>query len=141
MPCGLPVIWQPGNIRCQLGRRPVADVITPITMRYRPPVSGRPANDALVGDLLRSPNDTGRATAFLVLGGNTFGLLAPIVTGYVVAATGSSTPPSPVRWLWSGLRRLWRWCAAHSASTYGRLVRGHVSPIEVRSDVNHERAR
>jgi len=64
-------------------------VITPITMRYRPPVSGRPANDALVGDLLRSPNDTGRATAFLVLGGNTFGLLAPIMTGYVVAATGS----------------------------------------------------
>jgi ACS family glucarate transporter-like MFS transporter len=27
--------------------------------------------------------------AFLVLGGNSFGLLAPIVTGYVVAATGS----------------------------------------------------
>ena len=43
---------------------------------------------ALVGDLLRSPSDAGRATAFLVLGGNTFGLLAPIVTGYVVDATG-----------------------------------------------------
>jgi ACS family glucarate transporter-like MFS transporter len=39
--------------------------------------------------LLRSPGDAGRAFAFLVLGGNTFGLLAPIVTGYVVAATGS----------------------------------------------------
>jgi dipeptide/tripeptide permease len=39
--------------------------------------------------LLRSPGDAGRATAFLVLGGNTFGLLAPIVTGYVIAATGS----------------------------------------------------
>jgi len=36
-------------------------------------MSGRPANGALVGDLLRSPNDAGRATAFLVLGGNTFG--------------------------------------------------------------------
>ena len=44
---------------------------------------------ALVSDLLRSPGDAGRAFAFLVLGGNTFGLLAPIVTGYVVAATGS----------------------------------------------------
>jgi ACS family glucarate transporter-like MFS transporter len=39
--------------------------------------------------LLRSPSDAGRATAFLVLGGNSFGLLAPIVTGYVVASTGS----------------------------------------------------
>jgi ACS family glucarate transporter-like MFS transporter len=28
---------------------------------------------------------------FLVLGGNTFGLLAPIVTGYVIAGTGSFT--------------------------------------------------
>ena len=27
--------------------------------------------------------------AFLVLGGNVFGLLAPIVTGYIVQATGS----------------------------------------------------
>jgi ACS family glucarate transporter-like MFS transporter len=39
--------------------------------------------------LLRSPADAGRAFAFLVLGGNTFGLLAPIVTGYLVAATKS----------------------------------------------------
>jgi MFS family permease len=33
--------------------------------------------------------DAGRAFAFLVLGGNVFGLLAPIVTGYIVQATGS----------------------------------------------------
>jgi MFS family permease len=50
---------------------------------------GPAANGALVGDLLRSPSDAGRAFAFLVLGGNAFGLLAPIVTGYVVNATGS----------------------------------------------------
>jgi len=50
---------------------------------------GPAANGALVGDLLRSPADAGRAFAFLVLGGNTFGLLAPIVTGYLVAATKS----------------------------------------------------
>ena len=50
---------------------------------------GPATNGALVSDLLRSPGDAGRAFAFLVLGGNTFGLLAPIVTGYIVAATGS----------------------------------------------------
>jgi len=50
---------------------------------------GPAANGALVSDLLRSPADAGRAFAFLVLGGNTFGLLAPIVTGYLVEATGS----------------------------------------------------
>ncbi|HET6183936.1 MAG TPA: MFS transporter [Acetobacteraceae bacterium] len=46
-------------------------------------------NAALTSDLLRSPGDAGRAFAFLVLGGNVFGLLAPIVTGYIVQATGS----------------------------------------------------
>ena len=46
-------------------------------------------NAALTSDLLRSPVDSGRAFAFLVLGGNCFGLLAPIVTGYIVRATGS----------------------------------------------------
>ena len=46
-------------------------------------------NAALTSDLLRSPADAGRAFAFLVLGGNAFGLLAPIVTGYIVQATGS----------------------------------------------------
>lgn len=51
--------------------------------------AGPAANATLTSDLLRSPSDAGRAFAFLVLGGNTFGLLAPIVTGYLVAATGS----------------------------------------------------
>jgi nitrate/nitrite transporter NarK len=50
---------------------------------------GPAANGALTTDLLRSPADSGRALAFLVLGGNTFGLCAPIVTGYLVQATGS----------------------------------------------------
>jgi ACS family glucarate transporter-like MFS transporter len=50
---------------------------------------GPAANGALVGDLLRSPADAGRAFAFLVLGGNSFGLLAPIITGYLVEATGN----------------------------------------------------
>lgn len=46
-------------------------------------------NAALTSDLLHSPADAGRAFAFLVLGGNVFGLLAPIVTGYIVQWTGS----------------------------------------------------
>lgn len=46
-------------------------------------------NAALTNDLLRSKADSGRAFAFMVLGGNVFGLLAPIVTGYIVALTGS----------------------------------------------------
>jgi cyanate permease len=46
-------------------------------------------NIAMVGDLLRTPADSGRATGLLILGGNTFGIMAPIVTGYVVQSTGS----------------------------------------------------
>ena len=67
----------------------LAAVITLITIAVSAAHVGPAANGALVADLLRSPSDAGRATAFLVLGGNSFGLLAPIVTGYVVAATGS----------------------------------------------------
>jgi len=47
------------------------------------------ANATLTSDLLRSPADAGRAFAFLVLGGNTFGLIAPIATGYLVSASGN----------------------------------------------------
>jgi ACS family glucarate transporter-like MFS transporter len=67
----------------------LAAVIALITIAVSAAHVGPAANGALVGDLLRSPGDAGRAMAFLVLGGNSFGLLAPIVTGYVVAATGS----------------------------------------------------
>jgi ACS family glucarate transporter-like MFS transporter len=49
---------------------------------------GPAANATLTSDLLRSPADAGRAFAFLVLGGNVFGLIAPIATGYIVATTG-----------------------------------------------------
>ncbi|MGI4955739.1 MAG: MFS transporter [Janthinobacterium lividum] len=45
-------------------------------------------NIALLSDLLRSDRDAGRATGLLILGGNVFGILAPIVTGYVVQSTG-----------------------------------------------------
>jgi MFS family permease len=51
--------------------------------------AGPAANATLTSDLLRSPADAGRAFAFLVLGGNTFGLIAPIATGYLVSASGN----------------------------------------------------
>lgn len=49
-------------------------------------------NIALVSDLLRASGDIGRATGLLIFGGNVFGILAPVVTGYVVAASGSFGP-------------------------------------------------
>ncbi|MBN3723999.1 MFS transporter [Burkholderia sp. Ac-20379] len=46
-------------------------------------------NFALLNDLLPSSRDVGKAMAFVVVGGNIFGMIAPIATGYVVATTGS----------------------------------------------------
>jgi ACS family glucarate transporter-like MFS transporter len=46
-------------------------------------------NFSLLNDLLPSTGDVGRAVAFVVVGGNLFGVAAPIVTGYVVQATAS----------------------------------------------------
>jgi ACS family glucarate transporter-like MFS transporter len=46
-------------------------------------------NSALLTDLLPSASNAGTANGVLVVGGNIFGMLAPIVTGYVIAATGS----------------------------------------------------
>ena len=45
-------------------------------------------NVALVTDLVHSPRDVGKAISMLVLGGNTFGIIAPIITGYVIQAFG-----------------------------------------------------
>lgn len=33
--------------------------------------------------------DAGKASSFVIVGGNVFGILAPIVTGYVVQGSGS----------------------------------------------------
>jgi ACS family glucarate transporter-like MFS transporter len=48
-------------------------------------------NLALLADLLRSPRLAGRANSIAMVGGNTFGIAAPIVTGYVVQVTESYT--------------------------------------------------
>ena len=47
-------------------------------------IAGSALNFALVTDLVRSRTDIGKVTAITVVGGNSFGLCAPIVTGYVV---------------------------------------------------------
>lgn len=46
-------------------------------------------NIALVNDLTKEPFMAGSATGCLILGGNTFGLMAPMVTGFISQRTGS----------------------------------------------------
>jgi nitrate/nitrite transporter NarK len=46
-------------------------------------------NFALVNDLVRNPTDIGKVTSTTVRGGNLFGIMGPIVTGYVIQLTGS----------------------------------------------------
>lgn len=46
-------------------------------------------NMALASDLLLNPASTGKAQGVLVTGGNLFGVIAPIATGYVVSMTGN----------------------------------------------------
>jgi MFS family permease len=81
-------------VLCALGMAiPFVDSLTLVVILTIFPISfggtATATNAALCNDLLRSQEDSGRAFAFMVLGGNVFGLLAPIVTGYIVQATGS----------------------------------------------------
>src|SRR5208282_1621787 len=46
-------------------------------------------NLSLVTDLVHRASDVGKAISLTILSGNIFGLLAPIITGYVVAALGA----------------------------------------------------
>jgi MFS family permease len=48
-------------------------------------------NYSLVSDLVHAGGGIGKAVAWLQLGGNVFGLFAPIATGYMIMATGSYT--------------------------------------------------
>src|SRR5882757_2400133 len=53
--------------------------------------TGAGLNFTLASDLLRNPRDVSRVIAITAFGGNSFGLIAPIITGYVVSATGGYT--------------------------------------------------
>ncbi|HEY0294599.1 MAG TPA: MFS transporter [Bordetella sp.] len=48
-------------------------------------------NLALTGDLIVDKGSAGAAYGLLILGGNTFGFLAPLITGYVIQVTHSYT--------------------------------------------------
>jgi len=50
-------------------------------------------NIALTSDLIVDEASGGLAFGLLILGGNSFGLLAPIITGFLVEFTGSFTVP------------------------------------------------
>jgi ACS family glucarate transporter-like MFS transporter len=51
--------------------------------------NGISLNTALCNDLVVRPEDAGTAVALFTLGANLIGVASPIVTGYVVAATGN----------------------------------------------------
>lgn len=64
-------------------------VLTLISVSMTGSAVANALNASLLLDLLDTSDDAGKATALLVTGGNLFGMLAPIVTGYVIAGTGS----------------------------------------------------
>jgi nitrate/nitrite transporter NarK len=48
-------------------------------------------NYALAGDLIHDKNSAGAVFGLLVLGGNSFGFIAPILTGFIIAQTHQYT--------------------------------------------------
>jgi ACS family glucarate transporter-like MFS transporter len=65
-----------------------AAILLVITLSLATCASAVSLDLSLVNDLVRSSDDVGTAAGFITAVGNLFGLLAPIVTGYVVAGTG-----------------------------------------------------
>ncbi|UHH32073.1 MFS transporter [Pseudomonas veronii] len=72
---------------------PFADGISQLVVIFSLTLAGIASttslNFTLLNDMLPSSGDVGRAMAFVVVGGNIFGMMAPVVTGYVISATGS----------------------------------------------------
>ncbi|RZU64030.1 ACS family glucarate transporter-like MFS transporter [Microterricola gilva] len=83
---GLPLIALPFITAVPLIVVTIAWVLIMIT-------SAMTLNYALAGDLIQGNAAKGRVFALVSVGGNVFGLLAPIVTGYLVDFTGSFTVP------------------------------------------------
>ncbi|MBB3459410.1 ACS family glucarate transporter-like MFS transporter [Rhizobium sp. BK313] len=69
------------------GSLPMAMVL--LTVAHSGNTFAQSMNFALVNDRLKSSGDVGRAFAIFTLGGVSAGMLAPIVTGYLVQATGT----------------------------------------------------
>ncbi len=64
-------------------------IVVVLTIARAAGAAGSAMNFALVTDLVHNRADIGKVTSITVLGGNSFGMMGPIVTGYVVALTGS----------------------------------------------------
>lgn len=64
-------------------------VMTLLTLSLTGCTAAVATNLSLVNDLLPSKKDSGTAIAMISTGGNLFGLMAPIATGYVVSITHS----------------------------------------------------
>jgi MFS family permease len=67
----------------------LSELLIVLTLVLTGSTTGAGLNFTLASDLLRNPADVSRVIAVTALGGNLFGLIAPIITGYVVAGTGS----------------------------------------------------
>lgn len=63
-------------------------ILTLVTMSLIGLSTAISMNITLTGDLLRSPQDAAKAMSVLTIGGNVFGTLAPIVTGYIISMSG-----------------------------------------------------
>jgi MFS family permease len=64
-------------------------ILTLITISLVSLATAISLNIALTADLLKLPGDAGKAMGIQITGGNAFGLMAPIVTGYIIKFTGS----------------------------------------------------
>ncbi|MGV1947626.1 MULTISPECIES: MFS transporter [unclassified Agrobacterium] len=67
----------------------LSELLIVLTLVLTGSTTGAGLNFTLVSDLLRNPADVSRVIAITALGGNLFGLIAPVITGYIVAGTGS----------------------------------------------------
>ncbi|NIK40482.1 ACS family glucarate transporter-like MFS transporter [Xanthomonas arboricola] len=67
-------------------------ILAVITVSLATCASAVSLNLSLVNDLVACEDDVGTAAGFITAVGNLFGLLAPIITGYVVAGTGHFAP-------------------------------------------------
>ena len=65
------------------------ELILVVTLVLTGSTTASSLNFTLASDLITNPRDAGRITSMVAFGGNAFGLISPIVTGYIVAGTGS----------------------------------------------------
>jgi len=98
-------------------------IVALITIALGSVATAHGLNIALLGDLLQSKADVGRAMAMQLIGGNVLGFLAPIVTGYVVQSTGRFDAAFAVAGVLLVMGALSSWCLAR------RPMRAEPQPV------------